>query len=263
MSLSGKETKMMKVINPKKVDLLRVLVASDVKNFSPSPGEIAKESYQLLKREICSDDDPKWPELRVQHLSAGVASRTLKKNVFGAGGYGSMAALLRWYKEPEYRKKEQDRLDNNPYCQHGKNFQSEGAAFYSAYTGYTLAQLGFISGPLEESAGFDAVPEFLSATFDYVVLDKPIIVEIKCPQKEHADWKQKYWVQCQHQLQLARFKELHLVLYFPPTRHDKGKLIIRVIKLDNLWFRTAIPHYERFWKLVKGQVYFVCSFDLD
>jgi hypothetical protein len=163
-----------------------------------------------------------------------------------------MAALLRWYKDPQLRESEQKKLDNNPYCKHGNKFQSEAAAIYSAVTGYTVAPLGFYAGPLPEEDGFPAMPDFLSATMDYIVLDEPILVEVKCPQKEHENWRERYWVQCQHQLQLARFKVLHLVIYFPSTRHEKGRIVIHKIEVDNAWFRRALPHYEKFWSLVKA-----------
>lgn len=241
------------MVDPKNAPSNAQVVSYVSERVKLTPGVICKESYELLNREICDDRDPRWPELRTRHLSAGVASRTLKKRIYGAGGYGSYSALLRWYKDPIYRQQEQQKLDQNPYCQHGLKYQAEAAALYSAKSGYTLAPLGFLAGPLKEAKGFSQIPDFISATFDYLVLDEPILVEIKCPTKFHENWKEKYWVQCQHQLQLARFKTLHLVMYIPPNLHEKARMEIREIHVDTAWFNRALPHYEAFWKLVNSK----------
>jgi len=198
---------------------------------------------------VCDDKNPNWHSLREKHLTAGVASRTLKKNIFGSGGYGSIGQLLRWYNDSEYREKEQKKLDENPYCRHGLFYQAEGAALYSLVTGFTVTPLGFIKGPVE-GEGFADVPDYLAATCDYLCVQEPIIVEIKCPAKIHKNWRERYWVQCQHQMQIARVKTLHLVMYIPPSQHEKGLLQIEVIHCDNAWFKRALPSYERFWKMV-------------
>ena len=212
---------------------------------------LSNRSLDLLRKEVCKDTDPGWKQKRTEFLTAGVASRTLSRRVFGAGGYGSCFQLLRWYIDETFRTKEQNRLDRNPYCIHGRKYQAEAASLYSNITGFTLSPLGMLTGPLPASKDFEEVPDFISATFDFVCLEEPIIVEVKCPQSFHDDWKRKYWVQCQHQLQLARFQKLHLVIYIPRSSHDLARVQIEEIIVDNKWFRQAVPSYIRFWKLLK------------
>lgn len=157
-----------------------------------------------------------------------------------------MFQLLRWYLDEEYRAHEQKRLDSNVFCQHGKKYQLEAAALYSEISGNTLTPLGLVTGPV------DNVPTFISATFDYICLEQPLVVEVKCPQKISPEWKTKYWVQCQHQLQLAQFKKLHLVMYIPATEHENGTMVIEEIERDDEWFKIAVPHYNRFWNMVNS-----------
>jgi len=224
----------------------------DLQKLKPKAGFICKETMELLQREVCSDEHPDWEDLRTKFLTAGVASRVLKKSSYGSGGYGSYSNLLRWYKDKDFRERQKTDLKKNPFVQHGLMYQSEGAAMYSSKTGLTLVPIGFVCGPLQKTNGFAEVPEYISATFDYGVLDYPIVVEIKCPNSLPKNWQEKHWVQCQHQLQLARIEVLHLVFYFPPSRHARGKLVVKVINVNSNWFERVKPQYDKFWKLIKS-----------
>jgi hypothetical protein len=190
--------------------------------------------------------------LRTKFLTAGVASRVLKKGTYGAGGYGSVWQLLRWYLDEQYRINEQKKLDENEHCRRGREQQGIAAAAYSEATGFTLAPLGFLKGGQGEEAKMPAVPDFLSVTYDYVCLEAPVIVEVKCPVKEHEDWKEKYWVQCQHQLQIARFDVLHLAMFFPGNEHEPPRISINEIKRDDKWFTSVVPRYNVFWATVQA-----------
>lgn len=196
----------------------------------------------MLKKELFTDADPRWPEERTKHLTAGSAARTLPKGITGAGGYGSKWDLLRWYIDPVHRENEAKKLENNEHVARGLKYQVVGAAAYSLVTGMTLTPLGFVKG--------EGLEDFLSVTYDYVCLEEPIIVEVKCPNQQDAQWKEKYWVQCQLQLHLAGFEKLHLVMFFPRSEHKVPQVIIKEITRDNRWFLAAMPHFENFWRLV-------------
>jgi len=164
---------------------------------------------------------------------------------------GSAAQLYRWYTKADYRDKEQKKLDNNPFCQHGRWFQDEGGAVYSLFTGYTLVKIGLLSGPRTGNEEYCEAPKWLAATLDFAVAELPIIVEMKCPQVFHDDWKQRYWVQCQQQMQLSRVNCLHLVQYIPPTKLEHGQMTINEIQYNNKWFISVLPQFSKFWKMVE------------
>lgn len=173
-----------------------------------------------------------------------MAARTLpKKDIFGAGGYGSKWDLLRWYIDPAHRENEEKKLIGNEHIARGLKYQVIGAAAYSLVTGMTLTPLGFMTG--------EGLEDFLSVTFDYVCLEEPILVEVKCPGKESKEWKSKYWVQCQLQLHISGFERLHLVMFFPGNNMENPRVIIKEITRDNRWFLQAMPHFENFWRLVQ------------
>ncbi len=216
--------------------------------FEPMPGFICKATFEALGREICKDTDESWGDKRSTCLNASICSVVLKKNIFGSGGYGSASKLLRMYNDRKYREAEQAKLEDNPHIKRGRHFQHEAASMYSLITGYTLSPLGFLQGPRDKSDGYSAVPDFIGCTCDYIVLEKPILVEIKCPARMHDNWREKHWVQVQQQMQLARIPLTHLVFYFPGER----SIIIHEVQLHNQWFESrALPCFENFWKLVK------------
>jgi hypothetical protein len=216
--------------------------------FEPRSGFLCQMTYEALQREICKDDDVAWLEKRSKCLNASTCSAVLKKHIFGSGGYTSASKLLRFYKDKSYREAEQAKLQQNPHIQRGRNFQHEAASMYSLLTGYTLSPLGFLQGPRSKSDEFEAVPDFIACTCDYIVLEKPILVEIKCPAKMYDNWREKHWVQVQQQMQLARIPLTHLVFYFPYEQC----IVIHEVRISNKWFsEKALPCFENFWKLVK------------
>lgn len=222
-------------------------IVTDLK-FEPIPGFICRSTFEALQKEICTDDDINWADKRSKCLNASTCSAVLKKHIFGSGGYTSASKLLRLYKDKSYRETEQNKLLNNPHVQRGRMFQHEAASMYSLITGYTLSPLGFLQGPREKSDMFEAVPDFIGCTCDYIVLEKPILVEIKCPAKMYDNWREKHWVQVQQQMQLARIPLTHLVFYFPSDRC----IVIHEVQIKNQWFaEKALPCFENFWKLVK------------
>lgn len=164
----------------------------------------------------------------------------------GAGGYGSENSLLRWYTDAKFRAAEQAKLEDNYFCQHGKRYQGEGAAQFSLDSGITLAPLGLVVGTTD-CYGSDI--SFLSATYDYIGLQTGMVCEIKCPQKLHNKLE-KYFVQCQVQLQIAKHEKMHLVLYVPEKANAGAEICYFEVVRDDGWWRLAFGHMQSFWHTV-------------
>ena len=199
---------------------------------------VSKVSIQALKREKCKDsEEEKWHKLREEHLTAGTIKNFIPKQMIGAEQNGKRRkdAYLSLVCKKE-RMRQRDELRNNPYCIHGKTYQEEAASVYSALMGATLTPIGCLTGPLEKEGEYPSVPEFISGTLDYIDLYNGIIIEIKCPQRIHKNWRDLYWAQCQIQMQLARCSVLHLFQYVPPMRDQRGQCQLNVIQISHGWF---------------------------
>lgn len=203
-----------------------------------SPEKIKKMAIDALRREKCSDAEPeKFHRLRENHLTAGTIKNFIPMTCMGAERdkkrRNDAHKSLMSRKE---RKRQQRQLDQNPYCLHGKMYQGEAASVYSALTGAKLVAIGCLTGPLEGDGEWPGVPDYISATLDYIDIYTGIIVEVKCPQRIHKNWKDQYWTQCQIQMQLARCPILHVFQYIPPMRDQRGRCQMNCMTVNHNWF---------------------------
>jgi|SRR6185503_105207 len=210
--------------------------------------KISPTAIKALKREKCSDSDiEQFNKIREEHFTAGTMKYFIPKQMTGAETNAKRRsdAHLSLISEKE-RKKQQRSMHSNPYCIHGRTYQTEAASVYSALTGATLVSIGCLVGPLEKEGNFPEVPAFISGTLDYIDLYSGIIVEVKCPQRIHKNWKQLYWAQGQIQMQLARCETLHIFQYIPPMRDTPGQCQINIMKVNHEWFeKIKIPLLEK------------------
>jgi hypothetical protein len=212
----------------------------DAYRITKSHGKsVSPITIKALRREKCTDaDEVEFNAIREAHLTAGTIKNFIPKSVIGAETNSKRRSdAHKCLQSKAERKRQQNSLRYNPYCIHGRTYQLEAASVYSKLTGATLVAIGCIVGPIEAEGEFPAVPSYISGTLDYIDLHTGTIVEIKCPQRIHKNWKQLYWVQGQVQMQLARAHTLHVFQYVPPMRDVRGQCQMNIMTVNHDWFR--------------------------
>jgi hypothetical protein len=218
-------------------------------------GIFSGRSLAALKREICTDQDQNWLQIRSQYITAGQIKAFIPKTVKGAETRNlKRKHAMRTRIDGKFNAQEGREMQTNPDILRGRQYQLEAAMVYSAVTGYTVAPIGCLVGPLPCDGDFPAVPDTISGTLDYIVLEDDIVVEVKCPRKFNKDWSNMYFAQPQVQMQLARCRKAHIVQYIPPTFEKRGAIYINRFEVDHKWFATVCPLVEVCLKHIKSKI---------
>jgi hypothetical protein len=161
--------------------------------------------------------------------------------------------------ENKYRNMNQLRLKklgmgkkiSSPACDHGICYEPEALRVYEQVTGNLLSQqpVDWCRGPpLDHDQDDYCMPEFVGATPDGVCLQKPILVEIKCPY-----WKREikggipdlHWPQLQCQMAVTGIHTVHYVRYLPPALCSLGKIDITEAHFDKAWWAVAVAEASK------------------
>lgn len=129
---------------------------------------------------------------------------------------------------------------------HGQFHEEHAARVYEFVTGNVLDR---------EPVGLvmDACHEFIAATPDFVVRNRPILIEIKCPKMRKITHEVPYYYypQLQIQMHVCRIPHSHFVQYKPPTLTEPGFLDIIDVPYDERWCMAALTYLAAMRSLVR------------
>jgi putative phage-type endonuclease len=86
--------------------------------------------------------------------------------------------------------------------------------------------------------------DWMRATLDGINYEKQIVVEVKCPKKQHTKVPDHYYPQLQHQLEVTGFDTNYFVSY------DGIDLRIFEVNRDQKYINTLLKEEKAFWDAV-------------
>lgn len=129
--------------------------------------------------------------------------------------------------------------------EHGKFHEEHAARVYEYVTGHVLERepIGLV---------FDSEVDFLAATPDMVVRDRPLLIEIKCPKMRKITHQVPchYYPQLQIQMHVTGIHLSHFVQYLPPTLTSDGILDILEVPYNAEWCKAAIAYLTDFQAMI-------------
>lgn len=127
-------------------------------------------------------------------------------------------------------------------CEWGSKYEAEAAVLYQMATGNRCfnQDLGLVIHPEHR---------FLGASPDRVLVDRPILIEIKAPFKREIEPETMplmYMPQVQAQMQVCGMDECHFVQFKPASLCAPGILSVLVVDRDDEWWRQNIARIAEF-----------------
>lgn len=180
---------------------------------------------------------PEWFEQRRHLLTASNVASFLGQNK-----YCSRKRFLQNVKEELESPGSNDQRQRVPACVWGTQHEAEAAVLYSLVTGNRCypEDIGLVVHPKHQMLG---------ASPDRVLVDRPVLVEIKSP------WRRKiepeiipsmYVAQVQAQMEVCDMDECHFVQFFPATLCAPGTISVLLVRRDPQWWKRYGEQLNKF-----------------
>jgi putative phage-type endonuclease len=203
-------------------------------------GALHPKLSAILEQERPLQHTPEWFDMRLHMLTASNVASYL-----GLNKYCSRKRFLKRIYE-DLNKPPGSKVSTPSHgfaaCLWGSKYEQEAAVLYQLLTGNQCYphDVGLVVHPQHK---------FLGASPDRVLVDRPILVEIKAPFKrviEPTEIPPMYIPQVQAQLQVCDMDECHFVQFKPATLCSPGIISVLVVSRDEEWWRKNINEISKF-----------------
>lgn len=209
---------------------------SDTRAATEQP--LYPQLHAILKQDRPLQHTPEWFAMRRQMLTASNVASYIGQN--------------KYCSKKRFLKRMSDDLNSPPpqpsantgfdACLWGTQHEAEAAALYELFTGNRCypCDLGLVKHPQYP---------FVGASPDRVLVDRPVLVEIKAPFRRVIVPDQVpdlYVPQVQTQMEVCDMDECHFVQFKPASLCTPGVFSVKLVRRDRDWWRDNITTIAQF-----------------